>query len=273
MSLMDDIKTLREKTGAGMMDCKKALAESNNDMEQAVVYLRKKGLAAMAKRADRATKEGRVAVKTSGDKIAMAYVGCETDFVAKTDAFIQLAEDLAQYVLEHPGLDYANDEYIKGQITEKAPKFGENTTFKGGYNWTPAAGAVLSYYVHSDNKKASILELAYTGNADLNAVKEIARGLAMHTVGMQSSWVEAKDIPQEVIDKELDIYKTQALNEGKPEAAIEKMLPGKVKKFAKENCLLEQPTIKDNKKTVADYLAEESKRLGTELKVVRFVRF
>ena len=273
MSLMDDIKNLREKTGAGMMDCKKALTECKGDMEQAIVYLRKKGLAAMAKRADRDTKEGRVSVKTDGKNFAMAYLGCETDFVAKTDAFIQLAEDLTQYVLEHPGVDYSSDDYIKGQITEKAPKFGENTTFKGGYNWTPGASSVLSYYVHSDNKKASILELSYTGSADVNAVKEIARGLAMHTVGMQSGWVDAKDIPQEVIDRELDIYRTQAQNEGKPAEAIEKMLPGKVKKFAKDNCLLEQPTIKDNKKTVADYLKEESKKLGCELSVVRFVRF
>ena len=118
------------------------------------------------------------------------------------------------------------------------------------------------------------MELAVKGAcADMDKVKEIARGLAMHTVGMQSGWVDAKDIPQAVIDRELDIYKTQAINEGKPAAAIEKMLPGKVKKFAKENCLLEQPTIKDNKKTVADYLAEESKALGCELSVVRFVRF
>jgi len=107
----------------------------------------------------------------------------------------------------------------------------------------------MAHYVHSDNKKASILELAVSGAcSDLEAVKEIARGLAMHTVGMQSGWVDAKDIPQEVIDRELDIYKTQAQNEGKSAEAIEKMLPGKVKKFAKENCLLEQPTIKDNKK-------------------------
>ncbi len=273
MSLMDDIKTLREKTGAGMMDCKKALMECKNDMEEAVVYLRKKGLAAMAKRADRDTKEGRVSVKTDGKNFAMLYLGCETDFVAKTDAFIALADELAQYVLEHPGLDYATDEHIKNRIMEQAPKFGENTTLKGAYNWTPADGSVMAYYVHSDNKKASILELAVAGNADKAKAAEIARGLAMHTVGMQSGWVKAEDIPQEVIDRELDIYKTQALNEGKSEAALEKMLPGKVKKFAKENCLLEQPTIKDNKKTVADYLAEESKALGGELKVVRFVRF
>jgi len=256
-----------------MMDCKKALMETNNNMEEAVVYLRKKGLAAMAKRADRDTKEGRVAVKTDGKNFAMLYLGCETDFVAKTDGFIALVNELTDYVLAHPGLDYANDETIKSRIMEQAPKFGENTTLKGAYNWTPAEGSVMSYYIHSDNKKASILELAVSGNVDKNKAAEIARGLAMHTVGMQSGWVKAEDIPQDVIDRELDIYKTQAINEGKPEAAIEKMLPGKVKKFAKENCLLEQPTIKDNKKTVAAYLAEESKALGGELKVVRFVRF
>ena len=114
---MDDIKNLREKTGAGMMDCKKALMECNNDMEQAVVYLRKKGLAAMAKRADRETKEGRVSVKTDGKNFAMVYLGCETDFVAKTDAFIALADELAQYVLEHPGINYEADETIKAKIT------------------------------------------------------------------------------------------------------------------------------------------------------------
>ena len=273
MSLMDDIKNLREKTGAGMMDCKKALMECNNDMEQAVVYLRKKGLAAMAKRADRETKEGRVVVKTDGKNFAMVSLGCETDFVAKTDAFIALANELADYVLAHPGVNYDTDETIKAKITEQAPKFGENTTFKGGFNWTPADGSVMAYYVHSDNKKASLLELAVANGADKVKAAELARELAMHTVGMQTGWIKAEDIPQEVIDKELDIYKTQALNEGKPEAAIAKMLPGKVKKFAKENCLLEQATIKDNKKTVADYLKEQAKTLGGEVTVTRFVRF
>ena len=273
MSLAENIKILREKTGAGLMACKKALEENNNDMEQAIVALRKKGLADMAKRADRATKEGRVSVKTDGKRYAMAYLGCETDFVAKTPDFIALADDIADYVLQHPEIaDYAADEHIKNMIVEKAPKFGENTTFKGAYNWTPAEGNVMASYVHSDNKKASLLELA-AGGKELEKAQEIARGLAMHTVGMQTMWVDAKDIPQADIDRELDIYRAQAKNEGKSDEMIAKMLPGKIKKFAKETCLLEQPTIKDNKKTVADYLAEESIALGTELKVVRFVRF
>ncbi len=274
MSLAENIKILREKTGAGLMACKKALEENNNDMEQAIVALRKKGLADMAKRADRATKEGRVSVKTDGKRFAMAYLGCETDFVAKTPDFIALADAIADYVLQHPEIaDYTADEHIKEMIVEKAPKFGENTTFKGAYNWVAAEGNVIASYVHSDNKKASLLELSAAGCTNTEKLHEIARGLAMHTVGMQTMWVDAKDIPQADIDRELDIYRTQAKNEGKPEEMIAKMLPGKIKKFAKETCLLEQPTIKDNKKTVADYLAEESKVLGCEIKVVRFVRF
>lgn len=273
MSAVENIKILREKTGAGLMACKKALEENNNDMEKAIVDLRKKGLAAMAKRADRATKEGRVSVKTDGKHVAMAYLGCETDFVAKTPDFIGLAEAIADYVLQHPEIaDYTADEHIKAMVAEKGPKFGENTTFKGAYNWVAADGNVIASYTHSDNKKAAILELS-CGGVDAEKAKEIARGLAMHTVGMQSMWLTAKDIPQADIDRELDIYREQAKNEGKADEMIAKMLPGKIKKFAKETCLLEQATIKDNKKTVADYLAEESKALGGELKVVRFVRF
>ena len=259
-------------TGAGLADCKKALAESD-DMDGAVAYLRKKGAAVAAKRSDRDAAEGCVLVKAADGFGAIIALKCETDFVAKTDAFIALANELADYVLAHPGVNYDTDETIKAKITEQAPKFGENTTFKGGFNWTPADGSVMAYYVHSDNKKASLLELAVANGADKAKAAELARELAMHTVGMQTGWIKAEDIPQEVIDKELDIYKTQALNEGKPEAAIAKMLPGKVKKFAKENCLLEQATIKDNKKTVADYLKEQAKTLGGEVTVTRFVRF
>lgn len=274
MSLSENIKCLREKTGAGLMACKKALEETNGSMEEAVVILRKKGLADLAKRAERETKEGRVVVKTDGKNYAMAYLGCETDFVAKTPDFIQLAEDIAEYVLKNPGVtDYAADENLKKMIEEKAPKFGENTTLKGAYNWTPAEGNIIESYVHSDNKKASLLEMAAGKCAAEPKVKEIARGLAMHTVGMQSMWLCEKDVPQSEIDKELDIYKTQAKNDGKTDEQIEKMMPGKVKKFAKDTCLLEQPTIKDNKLSVKDYLAQESKALGCELSVVRFVRF
>ena len=278
MSLMDDIKTLREKTGAGLTDVKKALEEAKGDMEAAVTALRKKGLASMAKRADRETKEGRVAVKNDGKNYAMSYIGCETDFVSATDDFIKLAEGVCEYILKHPGLDYDNDKKIKDMIAEVAPKLGENVSLKGGYNWTLSTPCgVIETYVHTDNKKAAMLELSCDCRTNCDSkqdkIKAIARTLAMHTVGMQSMWLEEKDIPADVIAKEKEIYKELALKEGKDAATIEKMMPGKIKKFAKDNCLMEQGTIKDNKVSVRDYLAAQSKELDLGLKVVRFVRF
>ncbi|WP_424244509.1 elongation factor Ts [Elusimicrobium posterum] len=278
MSLAEDIKNLREKTGAGLMDCKLALEECKGDIDAAVTSLRKKGLAAMAKRADRETKEGRVVVKNNGTNYAISYVGCETDFVSATDDFKKLADDVCTYVLNNVSENYDADQKIKDLIAEVAPKLGENVSLKGAYNWTLTGKCgVIETYVHSDNKKAAMLELscnnegACSGKAE--EMKAIARGLAMHAVGMQSMWLEEKDIPADVIAKETEIYKELALKEGKDEASIEKMMPGKIKKFAKDNCLLEQGTIKDNKVSVRDYLAQQSKELGVELKVVRFVRF
>ncbi|MDR0291983.1 MAG: translation elongation factor Ts [Elusimicrobium sp.] len=276
MSLAEDIKNLREKTGAGLMDCKNAIEEAKGDIEAAITALRKKGLAGMAKRAGRETKEGRVVVKHNGKNYAMSYVGCETDFVSATEDFKKLSDEVCDYVLKNPGKDYDADVQIKIMIEAIAPKLGENVSFKGGYNWSLTGKCgVIESYVHTDNKKAALLELScVNGDCGNNPkMKEIARGLAMHTVGMQSMWVEEKDIPADVLEKEKEIYTELALKEGKDKAAIEKMMPGKLKKFAKESCLLDQGTIKDNKVTVREYLAQQSKELGFELKVVRFVRF
>lgn len=279
MSTAEHIKTLREKTGAGLMACKAALSESNGDIEAAVVCLRKKGLADMAKRAGRDTNEGRVAVKSNDKNTAMVFLGCETDFVANTPEFMALAEKIADYVLSNPKDNYEGDDKIKAMIEELAPKFGENTTLKGAYNWSLTGGCgVIATYVHSDLKKACMLELSCVkgdGGCSKNAdkAKEIARALAMQAVGMMAQYVNEADVPADVIEKEKDIATVQARNEGKPEEAIQKMLPGRINKFFKDVVLLDQPTIKDNKKSVKDYLAEESKEMGCELKVVRFVRF
>ncbi|MGB2579150.1 elongation factor Ts [Elusimicrobium simillimum] len=277
MSLAEDIKNLREKTGAGLMDCKNALAACNGDIDAAVTELRKKGLAGMAKRAGRETKEGQVVVKNNGKNYAMSFLGCETDFVARTDDFKKLAQDVCEYVLNNPGLNYDEDQKIKDIIAEVAPKLGENVSLKGAYNWEVSGKCgVIETYVHSDNKKAAMIEVTCDGEGaccNSDKVKEIARGLAMHAVGMQSMWLDESEVPADVIEKETEIYKELALKEGKDEASIEKMMPGKIKKFAKDNCLLEQGTIKDNKVTVRQYLADCSKDLGFNLKIVRFVRF
>ncbi|MBQ3934001.1 MAG: translation elongation factor Ts [Elusimicrobiaceae bacterium] len=279
---LEQIKILREKTGAGLGACKEALAQNNNDVEAAVTYLRKKGLADMAKRAGRETKEGRISIKTSADgkTVAMAYLGCETDFVAKTPDFIALVDKIADYMLANPTVaDYTKDETIKAMIHELAPKFGENVSFTKAICWTLGQDSCLmNYYLHSDNKKAALVELACKSNGACDGSKKeemmkFAKDLSMQAVGMVAQYLDEADVPAEVVEKEKEIALTQAKNEGKPQAAIEKMIPGRIKKFYKDVCLLDQPYFKDSKISVRDLIAETGKKNGAELKVVRFVRF
>ena len=279
---LEQIKILREKTGAGLGACKEALAQNNNDVEAAITYLRKKGLADMAKRAGRETKEGRISIKTSADgkTVAMAYLGCETDFVAKTPDFIALVDKIADYMLANPTVaDYTKDETIKAMIHELAPKFGENVSFTKAICWTLGQDSCLmNYYLHSDNKKAALVELACKSNGTCDGSKKeemmkFAKDLSMQAVGMVAQYLDEADVPAEVVEKEKEIALTQAKNEGKPQAAIEKMIPGRIKKFYKDVCLLDQPYFKDSKISVRDLIAETGKKNGAELKVVRFVRF
>ncbi|MDR0952981.1 MAG: translation elongation factor Ts [Elusimicrobiota bacterium] len=285
MSTVENIKTLREKTGAGLGACKAALAESNNDIEAAVICLRKKGLADMAKRAGRETKEGMVCVKTSADHVytAMAYLGCETDFVAKTPDFKALVEKIADYMLAHPQVaDYTADEELKKIITEVAPKFGENVSLTKAVCWKLSGYCgIINYYIHTDNKKAAMVEMApadgkcncHCENGGKEAMRQIVRDVALQAVGMVAQYLDEADVPADVIEKEKDIAITQAKNEGKNDATIEKMLPGRIKKFLKDVALLDQPSMKDSKLSVREYVAAKTKEVGTELKVVRFVRF
>jgi elongation factor Ts len=281
MSTLELIKILREKTGAGLADCKKALAEGNNDIEQAVVCLRKKGLADMAKRAGRETKEGRVCVKTDGKHYAMAYLGCETDFVAQTPEFIGLVEKIVDYMLANPSeADYTKDETLAKIIQEAAPKFGENVSFAKAVCWpAPQGCAVINHYLHTDNKKAAMVQFEITAECEGKcgekkaALLELAKNIAMQGVGMVAQYLNEADVPAEVIEKEKDIAITQAKNEGKPQAAIEKMIPGRIQKFFKDVVLLDQPSIKDGKLSVRQYIDKAAKELGVEIKVSKFVRF
>lgn len=274
MSTLELIKVLREKTGAGLGACKQALAQSNNEVEAAIVYLRKKGLADMAKRAGRETKEGSLALKISADNktYAMAYLGCETDFVAKTPDFIALVDNIADYMLKNPTIaDYTTDETLKKLIEEKAPKFGENVSFTKAVCWN-ANNNLIGYYVHSDNKKGALVELSGV-NGKEEAAKEVARNLAMQAVGMVAQYLNEAAVPAEIIEREKEIAMTQAKNEGKPEDAIAKMIPGRINKFYKDVCLLNQPYMKDSKVSVQGYVDNASKELGCTIKVERFVRF
>lgn len=276
--MMEQVKTLRTRTGAGIIDCKKALQEAQNDMEKAIEYLRKKGLSDMAKRAERSTNESRAECKISNDgKLAvMAGVNCETDFVAKTDDFKKIVSDIVNYALANPDIkDFGADDKIKEMITAIAPKLGENITLKDVIVYKLKGNGALNYYIHSDNKKSAIVEI----NCDdkiagkTQELKEIAKELALQTVAMIPSWVKKEDVPAGIIEKEKDIYRTQAKESGKPEQAIEKMAEGKLRKFFEHVCLIEQASVREPKTKVTDYLKKKAEELGGEIKVIRFNRF
>lgn len=274
-SINQKVMALRNKTGAGIMDCKKALVESNGDIEKAVESLRKKGLADLAKRADRATKEGVISLKISEDgrKAAIVELNCETDFVAKTPDFKTLGKELAELVFAAPASANAADlPAAKELVLKVAPKVGENMGFRRGLLLEAPAGAVLGQYIHTDEKKAALVEVSYQG-ISADAAKNIARELALQVVAMAPRWCRKEEVPAEVLEKEKDIYRTNAANQGKPAAAVEKMLEGRLRKFCEETCLLLQVSIRDSKMSVTDYVAKLAKDAGGTASVTRFVRY
>ncbi|NLO92470.1 MAG: translation elongation factor Ts [Elusimicrobia bacterium] len=275
-SINEKVMALRNKTGAGIMDCKKALVESNGDMDKAVESLRKKGLADLAKRSARATKEGLVALKLSDDgrKAAMVELNCETDFVAKTPDFKGLAKDLAELVYSKPAsADPTQDASAKELVLKIAPKVGENMSFRRGLLMEVPANAVIGHYIHTDEKKAALVEIEFSGGLKADAARNIARELALQAVAMSPRWCRQEEVPADIIEKEKEIYRVNAKNQGKPDAAIEKMLVGRVRKFMEESCLLMQASIRDSKLSVSDYVDRMAKEQGGAAVVKRFVRY
>lgn len=285
------IKELRTQTGAGMMDCKKALTETEGDVKKAVEILRKKGLAGLAKRAGRSMKEGIVASATAKG-ISLIEFNCETDFVARNpdvSNFIkQLAAEMAEGKLQG---NPAESEEVKARLQEIAMKIGENMTIRRGVTFPLSEKTVIGSYIHFDNKKGALVEMEYEG--DMSAAKaEIeaaAHEIALQAVAMSPKYLEPSEVPAEVIAKEKEIYKEKMLKDeeeqkakleakgktyrAKPADAVEKMLEGKVKKYYSEVCLMEQATLLDPKVSVRQSVEDLSKKLGAKLTVKRFVSF
>jgi len=244
------VKELREKTGAGMMDCKKALVESGGDEEKAVMYLREKGLSKAAKKAGRATSEGLVTpyVSEDGKTAVISELLCETDFVAKGDDFKAFAAALSEKIA---GLDVTSgtaDDLPKdvADVTDLIAKLGENMGV--GRFAKVSTDGVLGVYVHSNNKLATIVEL--TGGGD----ETIAKDVAMHVAAMNPQCITSDELPADVLEKEKALYMKQAMDEGKPENIAEKIVTGRLNKFYSEVCLIEQAFIKEDKKKVKDIL-------------------
>ncbi|MBU3107112.1 translation elongation factor Ts [Clostridium gasigenes] len=274
------VKVLRERTGAGMMDCKKALTETQGDMEKAVEVLREKGLAAAAKKAGRVAAEGIVKTFISEDsKIAgIVEVNCETDFVADNEDFVGFATKVAEMASKTSATTieafiaekYEEETTIAEALTSLIARLGENMTVRRFGKFTVEAGIVQSY-IHGGGRIGVIVELAC--DTDSEILKQVAKDVCMQIAAVNPLFLDKTQVDNESLEKEKEIYRVQALNEGKPEKIVEKMVMGRIQKYYKEVCLLEQVWVKNGDLTITKYLQEKSKEVGSPISISRFVRF
>jgi elongation factor Ts len=277
------VMKLRKMSGQGMMDCKKALQETDGDVEKAMDLLRKKGLATLAKRAGRDTSEGLVVCKTSADgkTATIATLCCETDFVAKSDDFVATAQTLADFALACPadeGAESVLETSVDGRtfndlLTEIVSKTGEKTQVGDYTKYQLDGPGLISTYIHFNEKVGTMIQID-TSNEEIAAgegIKQAASDIAMHITATKPLALDKDQIDPETIEREKAIFAEQVKD--KPENIIDKIVEGKMKKFYAENCLLQQPFVKDDSKSVEQVLDEAAKQAGGEAKLKRFVRF
>jgi elongation factor Ts len=277
------VKELREKTGAGMMDCKKALAESKGDLEGAVDWLRKKGLAAAAKKAGRVAAEGLVGVAVSGTAGAIVEVNSETDFVARNDRFQDFVTKLAGLALQAEGnveklkaLDYpGTGRNVGDELTQLIATIGENMNLRRTAALKVGSGVVTSY-VHSAvvsglGKIGVLVALESTGNAA--KLEELGRGIAMHVAAARPESVTIEGVDQAGLERERAVLSEQARASGKPEEIIAKMVEGRLRKYYEEVVLLEQVYVIDGETKIKDVIAKAAKDVGAPVTIAGFVRF
>ena len=264
------VKDLREKTGAGMMDCKKALTETNGDMEKAIEYLREKGIAKAGKKSGRIAAEGLVEcyISDDGKTGAIVEVNAETDFVAKNQEFKDFVMDVAKQIVEKNPADVEAilaqesiseaGKTVQEVLTNKIATIGENMNIRRFARFE--SEGLVAKYIHGDGKIAVLIEVT-KNNPDL------AKDICMQIAAARPEFVRDSEVPEERVAKEMEILKVQAMNEGKPEAIAEKMVQGRLKKFYAEICLVDQEFVKDPSKKISDILKEN------DMDVVRFVRF
>lgn len=274
------VMKLRKMSGQGMMDCKKALGETGGDLEAAMQLLRKKGLATLEKRAGRDTTEGRVLSGTSDDgkTAVMVSLCCETDFVSKNEDFGDAAEKLLECGFAAPvdtGGEALLDVEVDGRkfselLTDTVSKTGEKTEVGDFARYTLSGTGILGSYVHFNNKVGAMVEVEASSDAVAGAVQSVANGICMHIAAMNPASLDQDSFDPAVIEKERAIAAEQVKN--KPAEIIDKIVDGKIGKFLKENCLVEQSYVKDDSKTVGETLADAAKAAGGEAKIKRFVR-
>lgn len=275
-----DVKALREKTGCGMMDCKKALTEANGDMDKAVDFLREQGLAKAAKKASRIAAEGiAYAVTNAEGTIGVDIeVNAETDFVAKNAEFQEFVKTLAQTVMDTNPTDVddlltktavGTDVKVADLLQEKIQTIGENIKIR---RFARFEGSVATY-IHAAGKIGVMVNFETTADITSDAFKVYAKDIAMQIAAANPSYLDKTQVTPEVLEHEKKIMTEQVINEGKPQAIAEKIVMGKIGKFYEENCLVNQVFVKDNKLTIEQYTKQVAKELGATIVIKDFVRF
>lgn len=274
-----DVKALREKTGCGMMDCKKALTNAEGDMDKAVDYLREQGLAKQAKKASRVAAEG-VAYACTNDDLSVGVVieiNAETDFVAKNDSFMDFVKTCANTVIKENPADVdallaikveGTEQTVAEMLQEKVLTIGENIQVR---RFERMEGNCVAY-VHAGGKIGVLVNF----DTDLASNPEFVaygKDIAMQIAALNTPYLTSDEVPADVIEHEKEVMRQQVINEGKPEAIADKIVMGKIGKYYKENCLIDQEFVKDNKQTVKQYTQNTAKSLGGSIEIKKFVRF
>ncbi len=261
------IKELRDLSGAGLMDCKKALEASNNDIDEAIDYLRKKGISKAAKKADRVAAEGLSTVVIDGNNASIVEVNCETDFVAKNEKFVNLVNKIAKLIVKNDvktmeeAMSLSTEEgTLNDTIVNFTATIGEKISFRRFARLSKTDSQNFGSYIHMGGRIAVLTLLE-------GADEETAKDVSMHAAAMRPSYVKREDVPAEEVERETSVLKEQAMNEGKPAEIAEKMVNGRINKFYKEICLEEQDFVKDSDMTVGAFVKSKN---GSIVNMVRF---
>ncbi len=278
------VKELREKTNAGMMDCKKALEATSGDFEAAIEWLRVKGLSSAAKKADRIAAEGTVFAQFNGNTAVILEINSETDFVARNEGFKGLVLDIAHHVLN--AVNAAGDileqafhknptKRVGDMLKEAIATIGENIVIRRFEKYTASASSIVHTYIHGEGKIGVMIEVAASKPEATNApeLRTFAQDICLHIAAMNPMAISSEQIAPEVIAKEKEILTAKNLESGKKPEMIEKIVDGQIRKFLAENCLVDQPFVKNPDIKVSDLAKEVGKTVGADITIKRFVRF
>ena len=275
------VKELREKTSAGMMDCKKALEESKGDFEAAIEWLRVKGLSAAAKKADRIAAEGLVNAATAGNTAAVVEINSETDFVSRNDGFKAFVNSITQHVLKSTSTapileqEFSAGKNVGDVLKEAIATIGENIVIRRAEKFTTTGDGLVHTYIHGEGKIGVMIEVGASTAAAASSpeTRTFASDVCLHIAAMNPMALSQDQMNADVVAKEKDILKQKALESGKKPEMLDKIVEGQIRKFLAENCLLDQAFVKNPDLTISAYTKECSKKAGGDLTIKRFVRF